>query len=152
MSSALMSVIGASSKLVPSGFSVFQTIENLGRDDLAAYRERHIIACDVNQSTFNAMFSTIPNHAAPLSINIATNSILKKLNPSDNFRIEVTNHPFVSRMESLVEAAKPDPIFTQTVPILFAIFMPVGLALLAASFIVFPVEERLCKVYLKQCF
>lgn len=149
MSSHLANVIGSSAKAIPSGSTLFKTISDLGVNDLAAYRERHIIAAEVNATNFNAMFNTIPNHAAPLAINTATNTLLQDLDPINNYRIRVTNHPLQSRMESLLEAAKPDPIFAQTVPIMFAVFMPIGLALLAASFVVFPIEERLCKASLQ---
>ncbi|ODM97302.1 ATP-binding cassette sub-family A member 3 [Orchesella cincta] len=143
-SAQLASVIGASYKQVPNGGSVLTAISDLGVSDLAAYRETHIIAAEVNSTNFNALFNSIPNHAAPLAINIASNTLLKNLDPNNNFRINVKNHPLQSKMDALLEAAKPDPIFTQTIPFMFAVFMPIGLALLAASFVVFPLEEKLC--------
>lgn len=144
--SILTSIIGPSSKEISPGVTLLDAISKVGVDDLAQYRERYIVAAEVNDTNFNAMANSIPNHAAPLAINFATNTLLRSLNPSLNRRIQVTNHPMMSKMESLLEAAKPNPIFSQTVPIMFAVFMPIGLALLAACFVVFPVEERLCKV------
>lgn len=147
MKQLLASVIGPSGRSIPGDMTLLDSLTSLGISDLAVYRERHIAAVDVNSTNMNAMFSTIPYHSAPLAINIAMNTILKSLQPpNNNNRIEVTNHPLRSQVHELLDAAKSNPVFSSTVPILFAIFMPIGLALLAASFIILPIEEKLCKV------
>jgi len=126
------------------------TLADIGVKTLASYREQYIVAASMNESHIKAMFSSIPNHAAPLAINLASNTLLASMLPSTATRIEVTNHPLQSDISSLLDAAQPNPIYSMTVPILFAVFLPIGLALLAASYIVFPVEERLCQVSVLQ--
>jgi hypothetical protein len=66
--------------------------------------------------------------------------------PGKEYEIQVANHPLQNRLTSLLESSNPNPEYSYVVPILFGIFLTVGLALFAASFIVFPVEEKLCQV------
>lgn len=153
--SLLKAVIGYPAQLITlnSNSTPVETLLKTGNKRFEYYRDHYIAAAhlwtNVNAdaaSGFNILYSTVPNHAAPLAVNIASNLFLKKLGPSgNNFRIQVTNQPLRTDMKLVVGSAKPDiqDIFYATV--LFEVFMPIGLALLAATFIVLPVEEKLCK-------
>jgi hypothetical protein len=66
--------------------------------------------------------------------------------PRKKYEIQVANHPLQARLTSLLESLEPNPDFSFFVPIVFGLLLTVGLALFAASFIVFPVEEKLCQV------
>ncbi len=110
------------------------------------YRDQYIVAADLRSTTATAFFSTIPIHASPLSVNLVSNAILRTMAPGKKYEIQVANHPLQNGLKSSLEASKPNPDFSSEVPILFGIFLTVGLSLFAASYIVFPVEEKLCKV------
>ena len=143
-------IVGSSATKIENYSTLEEELVAVGERDLGLYREQYIVAADMNSSHVKAMYSSIPFHAAPLAINLASNTILRKLTPDQAYSIEVTNHPLKSGMSEILDAAQQDPVFSKTIPILFAVFLPIGLALLAASFIVFPVEERLCKVLYRQ--
>jgi hypothetical protein len=117
-----------------------------GIQDLGAYREKYIVAGELNASSVTAMYSSIPNHAAPLSVNLMSNAILMAMQGNQNYKIDVTSHPLDTGLSVLLDPANPNPIFATVVPILFGVLLPIGLSLFAASYIVFPVEEKLCKV------
>ncbi len=118
----------------------------LGQEDLGVYREEFVVGAELNESSIMALFSSIPYHAAPLSVNLITNSLLKSLAPTKDYSIEVSIHPLENDLFNILEAAQPNPSFTILVPIIFGAFVPIGLALFAASYIVFPTEERICRV------
>jgi hypothetical protein len=117
-----------------------------GIKDVGLYRARYIVASDLNSTSVNALFSSIPHHASPLSINLISNTLLRNMAAGKDYVIEVANHPLKTGLSSLLEASQPNPSFSTIVPILFGVFLTIGLALFAASYIVFPVEEKLCKV------
>jgi hypothetical protein len=125
--------------------SLVNELLRIGEEDLAAFRERHIVAAEVNSTHFKAMYSSIPYHASPLSINLASNTILRYMNKPD-VKITVTNHPIHEGFDYIFQALEPEPAFSVTNALMFGALTPIGLALLAASYIVAPVEEKLCNV------
>ncbi|ODM86742.1 ATP-binding cassette sub-family A member 3, partial [Orchesella cincta] len=140
-------VIGPSLKTLPENTNVIDSLLDVANSDLADYREKYIVGFEANRTNLNAMFSTIPNHAAPLALNLAANIFLKSLT-SENLEIRVTNHPWRNKILSFAYGADPDITYTEEairIPLLFGIFMPIGLALLVSSFTVLPTEEKLCK-------
>lgn len=147
MENAYVKTVGSSAKRVEGlGETVVEKLLSVGMEDLGVYREHYIVAGDLNSSSVTAMFSSIPNHAQPLSVNLMSNTILQTLAGNQNYKIEVATHPLESGLTMLLEPANPNPTFSTVVPILFGVLLPIGLALFAASYIVFPVEEKLCKV------
>jgi len=114
-------------------------------EDLGAYREKYIVAGELNASSVTALYSSIPNHAAPLSVNLMSNTILRAMEGNKNYSISVSSHPLDAGLSALLDPENPNPIFATVVPILFGVVLPIGLSLFAASYIVFPVEEKLSK-------
>ncbi len=145
-----MSVVGSSATKFEgnSSFDLVWELIRIGTEDLAIFRERHIVAADLSPTHIKAMFSTIPNHASPLALNFASNTLLRSLREEggSDLKIEVTNHPLQGGFEYLLQALQPDPAFSVSNALMFGALVPIGLALLAASYIVSPLEERLCKV------
>src|SRR5205809_1136826 len=73
-----------------------EALLQVGLYDLASFRYHHIVAAEITNSKFLAMFSTIPNHASPRSINVASNAILNSLFSSEidgKHTVEISNHP-----------------------------------------------------------
>jgi len=143
----------------------------LGAVDLGKFRQEYIVGAEFNETVVTALFSSIPYHAAPLSVNLITNVILKAQAPKKDFSIQVTVHPlqvifiyleivirirsrgshygfhlFQNELFNILEAAQPNPSLWFFAPVIFGAFVPIGLALFAASYIVFPIEERTSKV------
>ncbi|CAL8085798.1 unnamed protein product [Orchesella dallaii] len=137
-------VIGSSYKQAPGDKPLVQTLLDVSDKSLADYRANYIVAFEANSSHLNAMFNTIPNHAAPLAINLASNVILKSLDPTKNLKIQVSSHRLDSKSKSYSTAAHPRPSNVEMVPVVFGIFMSIGLAMLTASFVVFPIQENIC--------
>jgi len=73
----------------------------IGGKDLGAFREKYILAGDLNETSVTAMFSSIPNHASPLSVNLMSNAILGTTQGSKGYRIEVTTHPLQSGLTTV---------------------------------------------------
>ena len=92
----------------------------------------------------NALFSSIPNHAAPLSMNLLSNTILKSMASDKDFNIKMAIHPL--SLSSISDDLVPNRALGLTVPLLFGVFLSIALAVFGACLIVFPVEEKLCKV------
>lgn len=130
---------------VPYGKDLDTYLLERGRADELQYRERYVTAADFKENHVRAMFQTLPTHASPLSINLASNTMLKSLG-GEEFTLAVTNHPMKSGLNSLLEKVTPNPRAASTLPLLYALVIPLGLSTLAAGFIVFPLEERLCRV------
>jgi len=147
MGDAYASIVGSSAKVFAPANSSDSLVEGLlriGEADLAIFRERHIIAADINSTHFKALYSTIPFHAMPLTINVMSNAILRMENKAQV--INVGNHPMEEGFENVLQALQPDPAFSMSNALMFGVLVPVGLALLAASYVVAPIEEKLCNV------
>lgn len=77
-------------------------------------------------------------------MNLITNTLLKSVIPDDkNYSLDITYHPLENKLFATLQAAQPNPAFTLLVPIVFGALVPIGLALFAASYSVFPTDERL---------
>lgn len=76
-------------------------------------------------------------------MNLATNTILKSMTDKKDYSIDITYHPLENQLFATLQAAQPNPAFTLLVPVVFGALVPIGLALFAASYAVFPTEERL---------
>ncbi|ODM99022.1 ATP-binding cassette sub-family A member 3 [Orchesella cincta] len=144
-SDTLAAVIGYSYEQVPSGKSLSEALLDVADSNLAEYRDNYIVGLEASSSSsIKAIFNTIPNHAAPLAINLASNLYLNRFRK--DLKIKVTSHPLATNVNAYLAEANPNPKFSIQIPLMFGVFMPIGLGLLAASFIVFPIEEKACKV------
>ncbi|CAG7730793.1 unnamed protein product [Allacma fusca] len=119
----------------------------IAQEDELEYRERFVIAAEFTDSDIRAMFQTIPIHASPLSINLVTNALLRNMMPSDGavITLTVTNHPLTSGLNNLLLDATPNPSAAKNLPLIYVLLLPLGLSTLAAGFVVFPLDERLCR-------
>ena len=126
-----------------------------GTNKIATYRDSFIIAGDFSSSTevmglpvalpvpqLTAVYNTIPLHSRPLALNTITNSLLRHLqaNLSTQFSIGVSTHPLpqpkTSQFESVATGGSSFLTFGYGIPI------PLGLAILVSSFLIFPLSER----------
>lgn len=112
---------------------------------LDQYKNHYIVAVQATSNNLTVLYNTIPNHAAPLAISVASNIILKQLIPNKNYKIVVTNHPMRTDAKLIFGSTRPEPNHIFYATVIFEVFMPIGLALLAATFVVLPMEEKLCK-------
>ncbi|CAL8139098.1 unnamed protein product [Orchesella dallaii] len=138
-------VIGSSYKQAPVDKPLVQTLLDLSDKNVTDYMANYIVAFEVNSNHLKAMYSTIPNHAAPLAINLASNVILKSLDPTKDLKIQVSTHKLDSKIsDSFAGHLGPSTSTVQVIPLVFGIFMSIGLAMLTASFVVFPIQENIC--------
>jgi hypothetical protein len=113
-------------------------------------KEKYVIAVDIQQSSLTILYSSAPNHALPLAINVASNTelLLRRLSASTpTSHISNTNDPF-EKQYGILDHLKFGDIFITglEVGIAFITLFALGLGLLAAGYIVGPVEERICQV------
>jgi len=140
--------VGSSARKLDARFnySVSDGLLDVGENDISLYRDRHIIAAEINETHMKAMHSSIANHAAPLAINVLSNTLLQGAAPGQGYWIETINHPFRDNFYDLLRPAEESPEFVLIISFIFGVMVPIGLILLAASFIISPTEERLCQV------
>ena len=112
--------------------------------DLNTFRERHIIAGVLNDTDLKAMHSTIASHSPPLAVSFMTNTLLKYYaGPGSNLVLEVINHPMRDEFQDSLYSSGVDG---ELPSIIVGILVPIGLALLTASYVILPIEERRCSV------
>jgi hypothetical protein len=135
-----------------SGTNISIELMNVAKRDVDMYKQRYIVAAEIDDKTvpsspkLNGFYSLIPQHSCPLAINLLSNTMLREMDALKNdYFIEVTNHPLVSGTRSLYRAASSNPSFTEVVPFVLGVLLSIGLALVAATFIVMPIEERNCQ-------
>ncbi|OXA58482.1 ATP-binding cassette sub-family A member 3 [Folsomia candida] len=138
--------VGSPARQIPSDRNLSVELIGVGHAEEETYFQRYIVAADLNSaSDLNVMHSSIARHSCPLAVNLASNAVLRQLAPEKSYTLEVTNHPLSSRARRMFDAASENPEFTEVAPFVVGIMVSIGLALLAASFIVMPIEERKCK-------
>lgn len=127
------------------GSDLTMSLLALGIDDIDLYVRQRVVAAAIDTANITAMYSTIPPHSCPLAVNLATNAILQYQDPNQRgYSIEVINHPLSSSWRKIYESA--NTTFSELTPYVIGVLLSIGLSLLAASFIVMPVEERNCQV------
>ncbi|CAL8139104.1 unnamed protein product [Orchesella dallaii] len=138
-------VIGSSYKQAPVDEPLVQTLLDVSDKNVADYMANYIVAFEANSSHLKAMYSTIPSHAAPLAINLASNVILKSLDPTKDLKIQVSTHRLDRKIFYSIDGHLDlGPASAELIPLVFGIFMSIGLAMLTASFVVFPIQENIC--------
>ena len=142
MGTKYASLVGSSATKTKK--DILEELVSIGKKNAGHYRQKYIVAAFLGKTNVTALFSSIPNHAAPLSINLVSNAILKSIDSKKDYNIKTAIHPLAT--DSVFEAALPNDNLLLTVPFLFASFLAVALAISPSCFIVFPVEEKLCKV------
>nr|CAD7403790.1 unnamed protein product [Timema cristinae] len=84
---------------IPPGESVSSLILDIGKENIKEYMNNIVIGAEFNTSktrdivVVNAMYGSTVHHAAPLSLNVINNALVKYLMASDEYSITTTNHP-----------------------------------------------------------
>lgn len=172
MSSHLEHVIGPSKRRHDGNPNQLQKhLAQLGSNDRRMYKRRLIIAAKSDYDSVTGLFNSFPYHAAPLALNVATNVALRALDPSANNKIQVTSHPWIrsaSKARSLAEGrgyrsgTSPFPrwkCLQKTGPdsdkeygkfrltaYLSAVLILLAFILVNCTFVVNPIEEKMCNV------
>ncbi len=137
------SVVGESGVKIEREMDAY--LLEIAKSDLTKFRERHIVGGVLNDTNFKAMHSTLARHSPPLSINLMTNTLLKLTDPDTSIVLEVTNHPMSNEMANAMYGSSVDGEMASYV---LGILVPIGLALLTASYVILPIEEQRCAVSL----
>ncbi|KAL3178279.1 hypothetical protein MRX96_038789 [Rhipicephalus microplus] len=87
-----------------------------------------------------AWHSAYSPHSAVVSLTAATQAFLP------GWKVRVVNHPLPKEHPS----PEPDPMIVLATRIMCGVFIPVGLAFLAATYVLFPIQERVQNVKLLQ--
>lgn len=124
-----------------SNHTILKELEDVSLEDLGIYRDHYIVAADLNRTAFHTLYSTIPYHAAPLSINLASNALLRTMT-NMTYSLKAAFHPLHNLLFSKLEIVKPSRHHFMDGPLMLGVFVPIGLALFASSFLVFPTDER----------
>lgn len=168
-------VIGSSNKKINGKPENLQnTLAELGTNDRRTYKRRMIIAAKSGPTSITGLFNSYPYHSAPLALNIASNIALRDLDPSANNKIQVTSHPWEpsannarSSDERQAYPGGPDrsgsPPERNMCPKFFvgelkkmyefhltvygsATLFLLAFILLNCTYIVIPIEEKICNV------
>ena len=83
-----------------SGKPINHALLEFGENNINDYHTKYVIAAEFNQSdpfsvSLNAMYSSLAFHAAPISLNLLTNALLKHANTGRS--ITVINHPLPAK-------------------------------------------------------
>ncbi|XP_054930140.1 phospholipid-transporting ATPase ABCA3-like [Dermacentor andersoni] len=87
-----------------------------------------------------AWHSAYSPHSAVVSLTAATRAFLP------GWKVRVVNHPLPKEHPS----PEPDPMIVLATRVMCGVFIPVGLAFLAATYVLFPIQERVQNVKLLQ--
>jgi hypothetical protein len=145
---ALKKVLGSSMKMfIPKTTSetLKEGVERIAGE--GANNQKYVIAVDIQLSSLTILYSSAPNHALPLAINIASNTeLLRRSTPIHH--ISNINDPFEKKPDVLtnINFDGLDAIIISAIGSSFITLLTLGLALSAAGYIVGPVEERICQV------
>ncbi|KAJ9595471.1 hypothetical protein L9F63_013335, partial [Diploptera punctata] len=142
-SKSYINVINATESDIIKVDEVSTSLLDIGENNIQDYRGKYIVAAEFNSSTkplLNAMFSSVAIHSAPISLNLMTNTILKKESPEKS--ITAINHPF-----GMKDMEGPGQVMVTRILIMmmWMTLMPFGLLFLTASFLNFPLVERVSK-------
>lgn len=82
------------------GKPINHALLEFGENNINDYHTKYVIAAEFNQSDpfsvlLNAMYSSLAFHAAPISLNLLTNALLKHANTGSS--ITVINHPLPAK-------------------------------------------------------
>lgn len=86
----------------PPPLGVVDVLKSVQQTDEKSYYEQFIVAGELNMSKVNALYSSYASHAAPLSINLMTNTILKNMTTKSTAkvpRIAVSSKMLVYNLE-----------------------------------------------------
>lgn len=110
-----------------------------GVENIDYYKHHLIVAAEFNATTdivkVNALYSHFATHAAPISLNLVMNAILKK-EMGNEYSISVSSQPLTKKVRTYTQEESE-----VKVGVLWLILFPLGLAFFAASFVVFPHME-----------
>ena len=156
--------LGVSSGTVYSSSDVVEDIlaRANGTENLANYREKFIIgAAFANASSLSldlpspfpaslpfqhvqltALYNSVPIHARPLAQLHTSNTLLRILEAGNKTKHSITlaNHPLPQPKTSQFETVASNGVDMLTYA--FGITLPMGLAILISSFLIFPLSER----------
>nr|CAD7446317.1 unnamed protein product [Timema bartmani] len=132
---------------IPSGESVSSLVLDIGKENIKEYMNNIVVGAEFNTSktrdivVVNAMYGSTVHHAAPLSLNLINNALVKYLMASDEYSITTTNHP-------LPDLQLPDLSSTTDIrtTIYWSLLVPLGLFFFLGFVIAFPLEEKVNKM------
>nr|CAD7406744.1 unnamed protein product [Timema poppensis] len=132
---------------IPPGESVSSLILDIGKENIKEYMNNIVIGAEFNTSktrdivVVNAMYGSTVHHAAPLSLNVINNALVKYLMASGEYSITTTNHP-------LPDLQLPDLSSTPDIrtTIYWSLLVPLGLFFFLGFVIAFPLEEKVNKM------
>lgn len=104
---------------------------------LLQVNERYLVGLSVNNSKIIAWFNNQPYHTSTLSLHLLHNAMIKsKL--GQEFSIELSNHPFPFRLDSIAEIASADA----SLGFQLAISISIAMAFVSSLYIMFYIKER----------
>nr|CAD7259221.1 unnamed protein product [Timema shepardi] len=132
---------------IPPGESVSSLILDIGKENIKEYMNNIVIGAEFNTSktrdivVVNVMYGSTVHHAAPLSLNVINNALVKYLMVSGEYSITTTNHP-------LPDLQLPDLSSTPDIrtTIYWSLLVPLGLFFFVGFVIAFPLEEKVNKM------
>ncbi|CAL4102208.1 unnamed protein product, partial [Meganyctiphanes norvegica] len=107
------------------------------------YRENSICSAEFMESGENStyisryLYQSVPYHCPGVSVNIMNNAILRTVVGNDTFTIQTNNRPLPDDQRYRLGNSE-----ASASSIIYSMMMPMALAFLSASFIIFPLEER----------
>ncbi|XP_054279050.1 phospholipid-transporting ATPase ABCA1-like [Macrosteles quadrilineatus] len=105
-----------------------------------SYYHRTVVAVEFNRSVISALHNGLAVHAAPVALNLITNSILKSYSPTSS--VTVISHPFHGIKENLCDNHELMSEAVAVVKALPWVLLVCGLMIIVARFISLPLIER----------
>lgn len=87
--------------------NVSEAIISYGLYNISFYHKNLIVGSELNSTddnyTINALYGNLPQHGPPISLNLATISLIRTVTKNENYSISVTNNPLPRSEEDYFE-------------------------------------------------
>ncbi|XP_071529902.1 phospholipid-transporting ATPase ABCA3-like [Panulirus ornatus] len=122
--------------------NVTESLLTEAEENLLLYRENSVCSAEFlrgegNSTTFRMMYQSIPLHSPGVSTSLIGNALLRFATNSTRHSITTSNRPLPPNRSWVIGGGN-----TSVSSLLYAMVMPLALALLSASYLVFPLQER----------
>uniref|UniRef100_A0A646QF11 ATP-binding cassette sub-family A member 3 n=1 Tax=Hemiscolopendra marginata TaxID=943146 RepID=A0A646QF11_9MYRI len=150
--SALMNLASVYKEIIPpnskvqSEENVILGLFNASKDNIASFNNEYIVAAEITQSNtsiINVLYNGIYYHTLPLTLNLMHNALLGNFSGAVKAnRIIVENAPLPRNLVDVLQMGQMEKLIKS---IMMGVFIPIGMSVLAASFVIFPIHERVTK-------
>ncbi|XP_055628188.1 phospholipid-transporting ATPase ABCA1-like [Toxorhynchites rutilus septentrionalis] len=126
--------------------NIAQTFLNIATEHLVKANRRFIIGASILEDNITAWFNNEALHSPAISLNVMHNALLRTFALSDEYRIDVTNHPLPYKAETKIQLSRAH----NNLGFQLAYNTGFGMAFVSGFYVIFYIRERVTKAKLLQ--